>query len=225
MKKLFAEYPAAPYVAPFAVFVLILALKGTLPFGPKWTYAILVLLVVATLLLMSRREISWGPRNPVGSILAGLLVFVVWIGPDLIWPSYRQHWLFENSITGKAESSLPVALQSDTSFLIIRLFGTAVVVPIIEELFWRSWLMRYLINTDFLKVPLGTYSAMSMWVTAVLFATEHGPFWDVGLVAGLIYNRWMVRARNLSDCIIAHGVTNASLGLFVILRGHWEYWL
>ena len=62
-------------------------------------------------------------------------------------------------------------------------------------------------------------------VTAILFATEHGPFWDVGLLAGVIYNWWMMRTRNLADCMIAHGVTNACLAAFVISRGQWQYWL
>jgi CAAX prenyl protease-like protein len=225
MKRLLDEYPVISYVAPFALFLVILGLKDVFPLGIQWTYPIQVVLVSALLLAVSRREMSWAPQRPLGAVLVGLLVFVVWIGPDLMWSAYRHHWLFENSLTGKAESSLPVELRTDTIFLIFRMFGTAIVVPIVEELFWRGWLMRYLINADFMKVPLGTYSAIAMWITAVLFATEHGPYWDVGLLAGLIYNWWMLRSRNLSDCMIAHGVTNAALGVYVVVRGHWEYWL
>jgi len=126
---------------------------------------------------------------------------------------------------GSAVSSLALPLRSDPIFLAFRIFGTAVLVPIIEELFWRGWLMRYIINPNFQKIPLGAYSSTALWLTAALFATEHGPYWEVGFLAGLIYNLWMVRTRNLMDCIVAHAVTNACLAAYVLAFGRWEYWL
>jgi hypothetical protein len=84
--------------------------------------------------------------------------------------------------------------------------------------------MRWIINPDFEKVPLGAYARGAFWITAVLFATEHGPLWDVGLAAGIAYNWWIVRTRSLGDCILAHGVTNACLSGFVIAAGRWQYW-
>ncbi len=74
-------------------------------------------------------------------------------------------------------------------------------MPILEELFWRGWMMRWLIDSGFQKVPLGNYVPSAFWLVAVLFASEHGPYWEVGFVAGIIYNWWMVRTRNLADCI------------------------
>jgi membrane protease YdiL (CAAX protease family) len=59
----------------------------------------------------------------------------------------------------------------------------------------------------------------------VLFAAEHGPYWDVGLVAGVIFNLWMMRTKSLGDLILAHAVTNACLAAYVIAAGKWEYWL
>jgi hypothetical protein len=97
-------------------------------------------------------------------------------------------------------------------------------VPIVEELFWRGWLMRWLIRSDFESVPLGSYTPMSFWVSAVLFAAEHGAYWDVGLLAGIAYNLWIMKTRRLGDCILAHAVTNASLSAYVIWTGQWRYW-
>jgi len=73
----------------------------------------------------------------------------------------------------------------------------AAIAAVVGELFWRAWLMRWLINSDFRKVPLGTYAPLAFWITAILFAFEHGPYWDVGLVAGLIFNYWMIRTNQL----------------------------
>jgi CAAX prenyl protease-like protein len=225
LKTLIEKHRAIPFVAPFAAFIVLLGLKSSFPFDARWEYPIRVIIVSAVLLLTSGVDIPRRPVRLLSSLIVGVLVFAIWIGPDRVWPSYRSHWLFQNSLLGEAKSSLPEATHTDFVFLVFRLFGTAILVPIIEELFWRGWLMRYLIHADFQKVPLGTYSSTSFWLTAILFATEHGAYWDVGLLAGLIYNWWVLRAKSLSDCMIAHGVTNACLALYVIFGGHWEYWL
>jgi CAAX prenyl protease-like protein len=96
---------------------------------------------------------------------------------------------------------------------------------VIEEMFWRGWLMRWLISPRFEAVPLGAYAPVSFWLTAVLFASEHGPYWDVGLATGVIYNWWMLRTRSLADCILAHAVTNACLCGYIVATHHWEYWM
>jgi hypothetical protein len=85
--------------------------------------------------------------------------------------------------------------------------------------------MRWLIQKDFLKVEFGSYEPLSFWAVAILFASEHGPYWEVGLAAGMLYNWWAVRGKNLADCILAHAVTNAILSGYVLVRGKWEYWL
>jgi CAAX prenyl protease-like protein len=225
LKQLVTKYPFLGFVAPFLVFILMLALKGFFPVGARWQYPIQVGVVSAVVLALSRPVLSWRLVRPASSVFIGFLVFAIWVAPDQIWPSYRHQPLFENSLTGSAKSSLAPPLRSDPFFLIFRILGTAVLVPVVEELFWRGWMMRYIINPDFRKVPLGSYSAPAFWITAVLFATEHGPYWEVGLIAGVIYNWWMLRTRNLMDCVLAHGVTNALLAIFVVGFGHWEFWL
>ena len=85
--------------------------------------------------------------------------------------------------------------------------------------------MRWIIDKDFTHVPLGTYTPMAFWAVAVLFASEHGPYWEVGLAAGVIYNWWMIRTRNLADCMLAHAVTNGLLSWYVLQTGQWQYWM
>ena len=99
-----------------------------------------------------------------------------------------------------------------------------IIVPVVEELFWRGWLMRWLINNDFERVPLGTYAPFAFWITALMFASEHGPYWDVGLMTGAIYNLWMIRSKSLADCVLMHAVTNGILSVYVIASGQWQYW-
>jgi uncharacterized protein len=211
------------YIAPFGVFVILLAIRRWIPseIFPVLRFA----LIAAALAVFSRDVIPWRPAFRMASILLGAAVFLVWIGPDALWPSYRDFWLFHNAITGAAASSLDARLKANAFFIVIRVLETAILIPILEELFWRGWLMRWLIRPDFQSVPLGQYAPSSFWMVALLFAAEHGPYWEVGLVAGIAYNGWMVRTRNLADCMLAHGVTNALLAAYVLLFDKWQYWL
>jgi CAAX prenyl protease-like protein len=219
------RHPSVPYIGPFVLFfVLLMTAEYLRPLG-AWEYPLRVVILTAALWVLSRHVIDLRVRSLVPSIAIGVAVFAIWIAPDLLFPGYRQSILFSNSITGTLKSSVDEALRSNTAVLIFRSIRAVLLVPIIEELFWRGWLMRWLINPDFRQVPLGTYSRQAMIVTAVLFASEHGPYWDVGLIAGLIYNWWMVRTKSLGDCILAHAVTNAVLSGYVIATGAWQYWM
>ncbi|HET8548533.1 MAG TPA: CAAX prenyl protease-related protein [Bryobacteraceae bacterium] len=216
---------ALPWVLPFVVFAALLAVQHwTLPFG-RWEFPLRVALLAAVLWAFSRRVITFATRKAATSVGIGLLVFAIWIAPDVVFPGYRQQWPFQNSITGTLQSSIDTPLLNDPMVLFFRSVRAILLVPIVEELFWRGWLMRWIVNTEFWRVPLGAWSPRAFWITAVLFSSEHGPYWDVGLVAGVIYNWWMVRTRSLGDCILAHAVTNAALSAYVIARGEWQYWL
>ena len=214
-----------PYVAPFVPLIGLLAFGNLLNLGNSWSYPVRTVLATATLLLLSRRVVTLRPRHFFSSLLLGVAVFFIWIGPDAMFPAYREHWLFSNSLTGTAASTLASGHRESWWFLLFRIAGSSLVVPIVEELFWRAWLMRRLISHDFEKVPLGTYSAAAFWLTAVVFGSEHGSYWDVGIAAGILYNWWMVRTRSLADCILSHAVTNGCLAAYVLVAGKWEYWL
>jgi len=216
---------SVPYVVPFAVFLVFLALDHHLPSSWRPGYPVRVIVVSLCLVLLSRRVVSLRTKCFFASVALGLAVFVVWIGPDLLWPGYHEHWLFRNPVTGEFQRPLSSPIRTGWLFLFFRVTGSAIIVPVIEELFWRAWLMRYLVARDFQSAPLGAYTAGAFWITAALFASEHGPYWDVGLVAGAAYNAWIVRTRSLGDCILAHAVTNAALAAYVLWAGKWEYWL
>lgn len=213
-----------PYLAPFGAFLAFLALRSQLPL-PAWGIQVLWAAVVAAVIwIFSRKVLDFRVRNWGGTIGIGVLVFVLWIAPDLLFPGYREHWLFSNSIMGEVASGFPEEERNSWFILALRCMRAAVLVPILEELFWRAWLMRWLIKPEFEEVPLGAYQAQAFWIVAVFFALEHGPYWEVGLMAGILYNWWMVRTKSLGDLILAHGITNALLSGYVIAAGKWEYW-
>jgi hypothetical protein len=214
------------YVAPFAVFVALLTAERLVALPAEWLYLFRFTVVLAVLASVSGRVVSLRPSAPLASAAIGLAVFLIWIAPDvLLGPGYRHHWLFDNAVVGAAASSAPAALKHNWGFILIRTLGCTALVPVVEELFWRGWLMRWIAHHHFEEVPLGAYIPSAFWIVAVLFASEHGPYWDVGLAAGIIYNWWIVRTKNLADCILAHAVTNGLLSLYVLHTGQWQYWL
>lgn len=220
-----ARYPGLPYIAPFAVFVVLLGLQRYNPIPPMIEFPLRLAILAAVLWFFSRDVIELRSHHLIPSACIGIGVFVLWVLPDELFPHYRQHWLFQNAVTGTLQTSLSADARLDPWILAFRSIRAVVFVPVLEELFWRAWLMRWLISPQFDEVRLGAYTAQSFWITAALFSIEHGPYWDVGLVAGIIYNWWMVRTRSLGDCILAHAVTNACLCGYVIATHKWEYWL
>jgi CAAX prenyl protease-like protein len=199
--------------------------------GSAWPLAgtadqlIRIVIPAAVLALVSRGVLDFRVRCWAGTLGMGILIFGLWIAPDLLFLGYRHSWWFHNPLTGLARSSLAAAEQGDAAVLALRTLRAAVLVPVVEELFWRGWLMRWLIAPDFSSVPLGAYSRASFWMTAALFASEHGPYWDVGLAAGILFNWWMTRTKSLGDLFVSHAVANVCLSGYVVAAGKWEYWL
>lgn len=212
------------YTAPFLTFVCLMVMERALHLPPQVAYPVRLSVSSLVIYFASRSLVSFRASRLLASAAIGAVVFLIWVGPDILF-GYRHHWLFENFINGAPVSSVPGALQRNWLFVASRFAGSTLVVPILEELFWRGWLMRWLVDKEFQTVALGTYSPAAFWVVAALFASEHGPYWEVGLIAGVIYNWWMIRTRSLADCIVAHGVTNGMLSIYVLAADQWQYWL
>jgi hypothetical protein len=212
------------WVGPFAVLILWLAIDPILPIANPAKELLRDAVIAASIIFLARDVLPRrAPRWPL-SVGIGLLVFVLWIAPDALMSSWRDHWLFQNAITGRLRVSIPPS-ELTPLMLVLRTARAALLVPVAEELFWRGWLPRWLQDTRFERIPLGQYTPLAFWATAVLFAMEHGPFWEVGLACGVIYNWWMRRTRSLGDLIVAHAVTNLALSLYVLATGRWSVWM
>lgn len=212
------------WVGPFVVFMAWLAVDKLLPLTNPAKELLRDAVLVAAIVGFSRRVLPRRAPHWLASVALGVLVCALWIAPDNLFPGWRGFWLFQNSITGHVATSIPPSSLTPL-MLVLRTTRAALVVPILEELFWRGWLPRWIQSSRFERVPLGQYTPLAFWATALLFAAEHGPFWEVGLLTGIIYNWWMRRTRSLGDLILAHSVTNLMLSLFVIETGQWAFWM
>src|SRR5215471_6662138 len=110
------KYPGISFVAPFAAFIILLGIRSSFSLNPQWEYPAQVVVVSLIVVLLSLPVILWRLIRPLGSIAIGVTVFLIWIGPDLLWPGYRHHWLFENSLMGSATSSLGPEMRSADTF-------------------------------------------------------------------------------------------------------------
>lgn len=219
------KHPAVAWVLPFAVFMVLLGLEPKLGLPPLVGLTLRLAVPALAVWWFSRHLLTFKFERFMPSVLVGVGVFVLWVAPDVLIPGWRSHWLFQNAVVGTLQASLPPEARADWVALALRILRAAVLVPVVEELFWRGWLMRWIINLDFEKVPLGAYAHGAFWLTAGLFALEHGSYWEVGFLAGAVYNWWMVRTKSVSDLILAHAVTNACLAAFVVVTGRWELWM
>jgi len=220
-------------VAPFALFMAFIALEQALSnpnikdlfhFSDSAILCLYPIKALSTglLILIFRRsytELRWQDlgKLPITllSLAVGIIVFILWIQMD--WP-----W----ATIGTSGGYNPTLVSGNfTSYLLIvsRIVGAALIVPIMEELFWRSWLLRYLISQDFQSVELGRFTLPSFLIGTVMFGLEHN-LWFAGIMAGVCYSTLLYRSRSLAQCVLAHAVTNLLLGIYVLQTGRWEFW-
>jgi uncharacterized protein len=221
--------PSFFYAAPFAALLSILALERWSTLPPLTFQVGGAIFLTAVIALVWRyvpdlQADKLGIRYPLGTLVIGVGMFGIWIAPDVLIPGYRHHVWFENWLLGKFTPGLTEAARAHPAVIWLRAARAIVFAPFAEELFWRAWMMRWIVRNDFLTIPLGAYSSSGFWIVALLFGLEHGPQWDVGIIAGVVYNWWMVRTRSLGDLILVHALTNACLSAYVIATGKWEYW-
>lgn len=158
-------------------------------------------------------SIAWG-------VLVGVVAIVIWIGIDPYYP-HLSDWL-GGAATPFDPFSLPAAWQA-WAYIAFRVFGAVVVVSFMEEIFWRGFLIRWIVREDFQSVPLGTFTWPSFLITVALFGVEHNE-WLAGLICGVLYNLLLYRTRSLWACIVAHATSNALLATWVLARADWKLW-
>lgn len=208
--------PTAAYLGPLlalvaAVMVTTAVSRGT---GFDALYPVRVLAVGAAL---------WGFRRAYAgmrwvwswpAVGLGVAVFAVWMALE---PAP----LPGSDGLEAGLSRLPRSLA--LLWLAARLFGSVVTVPIAEELAFRGYLTRRLIDADFTNVAPGRFTWLSFFVSSFLFGGLHGR-WLAGTLAGAIYAIALYRKGELSEAVLAHATTNALIAAYVLSTGAWSLW-
>jgi uncharacterized protein len=239
-----AKSPTLVRVAPFLVFIAITALQGEMGEAARyWLY--LVKTIVGAGMLWAVwpyvTELEW--RLSWEAVVAGVLVFAIWVGLDGLYPKLNELGRIIVCPIGSsvgleawcAKAPDPAASPWNPNtqfgagsalawiFILTRIVGSSLVVPPMEEVFFRSFLYRYIKNPDFEKVPLGAFYAVPFIVTCLFFGFEHYE-WLPGILCGVIYQGLVIRKRRLGDAVTAHAITNFLLGVWVVWRNAWNFW-
>jgi CAAX prenyl protease-like protein len=230
MKIIPAQIRASPALVrafPFIVFVALTALQ---PYagasGAYWIYLVKVIVVGAmlwearTLIPEMRWRLTWE------GLLVGVAVFVLWVKLGVVIRAAGLGSFGEWHLSSRPWN--PIAFYGSGSalavfFVAVRLAGSVAVVPPLEEVFYRSFVYRYLAKPDFQLVPIGQFFWMPFIVTSLLFGFEHRE-WLAGVLCGFAYQGLVCWKKRVGDAITAHAVTNALLGYWVIAKDQWQFW-
>lgn len=202
---------------PFLVFGL-LTYAGSDSLSPHAPYLIYPLktVIVGALLYSYRRSYTELTLNFSWlALIVGILVFVIWVVPEGTYPLLGTPTGFHPYVYER--------LWIVWSLILFRFIGAVIVVPIMEELFWRSFALRWLIHEQFTTVPIGKFTWFSCLVVVIGFGFEHHQ-WLVGLIAGIAYNGLVYYKKDLFTCVLAHAVTNLLLGIYVLMTHQWTLW-
>jgi CAAX prenyl protease-like protein len=152
------------------------------------------------------------------AVVVGVAVFVAWVGLDGHYPM-----LAERSGGFNPNSSYGPGSMLAITFIFVRIAGSSLVVPPLEEIFYRSFIYRYLIKSDFLKISLDRLEWRAFLIAGVIFGIGHYE-WLPGILCAFAYQGLVCRKNRLGDAITAHAITNFLLGLWVITRGAYQFW-
>jgi CAAX prenyl protease-like protein len=220
--------PALVRAAPFVIFVLLTAAQ---PYagetGQYWVYLLKTVVGAAMILAMRplvsemRWKFSWA------ALLAGVTVFFLWIKIGdlmrLIGLSSLAHWPTSGKLWNpRADYGGSSALA--IFFLVVRVVGSTLVVPPFEEVFFRSFVYRFIAKPDFQSVPIGQFLWTPFMATSVLFGLEHGYWWLAGILCGFVYQGLVCWKKRLGDAIAAHAITNFLLGCWIVIEQQWQFW-
>ncbi|MEK6237983.1 MAG: CAAX prenyl protease-related protein [Planctomycetales bacterium] len=109
-------------------------------------------------------------------------------------------------------------------FLGIRFLGLVLLVPIMEEFFWRGFLWRFIQEPDdWATQPFGSWDRAAAILTTLAVMLAHPPGeWLAALVWFSLVTWLMLRTKNIWDCVVAHAVTNLLLGVYVLSTNNWH---
>jgi len=228
---------ALPYVAPYALFAIVTWLGNYLPNQRPLIYAVKTLVVGAVLWACRRAYTEVRPRASMATLVAagvGVAVIVAWVGLDPYYPQSGTEWRvlaaeglqrFDHpeKLAAGFDPFRPEGVLPPWLAIGFRLLGAVVVVPVFEELFWRSWLIRVLVADRFRTVPVGTFTWGSFLITVAGFGLTHRE-WLAGLICGAALNLLLYWRKDLFACIVAHAVANAALAAWVLSQRAWQFW-
>ena len=219
LSKTLGSSPALARALPFIVFVVLTAMQGLSGESPRYWIYLGKTVVGAWLIWVAWpfvSEMKW--KLSWESVVAGIAVFAVWVGLDPFYPKIGSSGKDWNPNVQFGETSALAWI-----FVGARILGSTIVVPPLEEVFYRSFLYRSVAKADFQSVPLGQFAWVPFLATSAVFGFTHRE-WLAGILCGFVYQGLVCWKKRLGDAMSAHAITNLLLGLWVVWKGAWHFW-
>jgi uncharacterized protein len=232
LRKLFANSPIAARATPFVVFILLTWVQNQMGEAGRYWFYLAKSLVGAWMIWEIRPLVAELKLNfSWEAVVVGVAVLVMWVGIDSFYPKLSELSVKLGLSKAPVTAALPwnphLQFGEGTAlawfFIVARILGASLVVPVLEEVFFRSFFYRYLAKPDFLSVSFGFFAWMPFLLTALIFGLEHEE-WLAGILCAFMYQGLVIWKKRLGDAIVAHGITNFLLGIYVVWKGAWSFW-
>lgn len=206
-----SDNPTSVFLMPLLAILAAGMLSHSLSGRFEWFYPLRLFACVAVIFIYRRRlaalEWRWSWRGP----LLGIGVFLIW--------SIAVHFLVP-------DSGMPAPLATTSPWLrwtwiVFRVAGSVLTVPLAEELAYRGFLMRRLQSREFDSLAYGRVGWVALAASSVVFGAAHGALWLPGIAAGFAYG-WIVKRRGqLGEAVTAHMTTNLLCAALALGSGNW----
>ncbi len=231
--------PRAPLMAPFMAYLLLMLLNDVLPTSLQpLSIALHIGLAGWVAWLFRHHYPPLGRPCVVAAVAVGILATLVWVaGQDFLDDIQVAGTSLGNGLTWRppfllSEPAAPFNPHDQFgqgwlfwSHVVLKICRAVTIVPIVEELFWRGFILRAFVSWDrFETVPWGSFAWRAFLGSSLLSVLQHPNNWGVSILCWLLYNGLFYWKKSLKCSMIAHGVTNLALYLYVVFYHDWRFW-
>jgi uncharacterized protein len=244
---LLATYPAVIFLLPFVVYMLVGTIEPARPIDGEpesaaavlglieyrhypLVYTLKLVLTIAAIAFVFPGYRQFPRRLTAWAFVTGVVGTAVWIA--------LAEWQIERSvlaqlgldwITGTGVragfnplAEIPESRSMAYGFLAVRFLGLALIVPLIEEMFLRGFLMRFFVHNDWWTVPIGVVNRAALAAGTVVPMLLHPGELLAAAAWFSLVTLLMLKTKNIWDCVVAHATTNLLLGIYVVTYDRWH---
>jgi CAAX prenyl protease-like protein len=218
------------YILPFVLYLVPTSFETSNSLGLSYELICTAKGVLAALAFWRFRD-AYPTFSRTGfglAVVCGFVGILLWIGFERLQSlvpgiSAVSGWLISGNRAGFDPFADGAPSPAQIGFIVVRMIELVAIVPLIEEVFWRGFLSRYLISEDFQSVAPGTFTNVSFVIVTAAFASVHPEILSAiawCMLANFLY--W--KTQNIWACVLMHSVTNGLLGIYVLATKSWHLW-